>query len=56
MEYPKSLYKGTVEDHLIVEDFDQESKAREEGYEMYAEIYAREQGEQVDTPTKKAKK
>jgi hypothetical protein len=40
-EYPKSLYRGTVEDHLIVNDKEQEAAARADGYEMYAEIHAR---------------
>jgi len=41
VEYPKSLYRGTVEDHLIVSDKEQEAAARADGYEMFAEIHAR---------------
>ena len=41
IEYPKSLYRGTVEDHLIVNNKEQEAEARADGYEMFAEIHAR---------------
>lgn len=41
MEYPKSLYRGSVEDHVIVKDVESEQEKRKEGYEMYAEIHER---------------
>lgn len=40
-EYPKSLYKDTVDDEVIVNDESSEKEARENGYEMYAEIFNR---------------
>lgn len=41
MEYPKSLYRSSVEDHVIVKDSDSEKEKRGQGYEMYAEIHER---------------
>jgi hypothetical protein len=41
MEYPKSLYRGSVEDHVIVRTPEEEELKRKDGYEMYAEIHAR---------------
>lgn len=41
MEYPKSLYRGSVEDHVIVKDESSEKEKRSQGYEMYAEIHER---------------
>lgn len=49
MEYPKSLYRGSIDDHVIVKDFDAEQDKRSEGYEMYAEIYARMLNPVVET-------
>ena len=42
VEYPKALYRGTVVDGVTVHDADGEAAAREQGYEMYAEIHTRE--------------
>jgi hypothetical protein len=41
IEYPKSLYRGSVDDHVIVNDKEQEASARADGFEMFAEIHAR---------------
>jgi hypothetical protein len=41
IEYPKSLYRGSVEDHVIVKTKDAEDEKRAQGYEMYADIHAR---------------
>ena len=41
MEYPKSLYRRSVEDHVIVKDDSSEKEKRKEGYEMYHEIHCR---------------
>lgn len=53
IEYPKSLYRETVDDHVIVKDAEQEKAARADGYEMYAEIHARE--ETPDAPKKRGR-
>ena len=41
IEYPKSLYRGSVEDHVIVKTKDAEDEKRAQGYEMFAEIHER---------------
>lgn len=46
IEYPKALYKGATPDDCLadtvtVHDAEQEAAARNDGYEMYAEIHAR---------------
>jgi hypothetical protein len=41
IEYPKALYRGSVEDEIIVKNADAEKEARANGYEMFAEIHAR---------------
>ena len=38
IEYPKSLYRGSVDDHVIVKDKAEEDEQREHGYSMYAEL------------------
>lgn len=54
IEYPKSLYRGSVEDETIVKDADAEKQARANGYEMFAEIHARGD-EPTDTPKKRGR-
>ena len=41
IEYPKSLYRGSVEDHVIVKTKEDEDEKRALGYEMYSEIHER---------------
>ena len=41
IEYPKSLYRGSVDDHVIVKTKEDEDEKRAQGYEMYSEIYER---------------
>ncbi len=48
IEYPKALYKGGIEDCITVQDKEGETAAREDGYEMYAEIHARITGKHED--------
>lgn len=55
IEYPKALYKGGVEDCVTVQDEDGEAVARADGYEMYAEIHARENGKETANPSAKPK-
>lgn len=43
-EYPKSLYRKSVDDHVIVNDAEEETKARDDGFEMFSEIHERENG------------
>jgi hypothetical protein len=51
IEYPKSLYRDSVDDHVIVKDAEQEKAARADGYEMFAEIHVRAQNpESTDSP------
>ena len=56
-EYPKALYKGSIEeclkDSVTVQDAEAEEAARAEGYKHYAEIYT---GEDAPAPAEKAKK
>jgi hypothetical protein len=52
-EYPKSLYRGNVDDGIIVKDADAEKEARANGYEMFAEIH--ERGESIDAPKKRGR-
>ena len=40
IEYPKSLYRGSVDDHVIVKDKAQEDDKRADGYVMYVELSA----------------
>lgn len=40
IEYPKSLYRGSVDDHVIVKDKASEEEQRAQGYTMYAELTA----------------
>lgn len=42
IEFPKQLYRSSYEDTVVVADADEESAARAEGYEMFAEIFERE--------------
>ena len=53
-EYPKSLYRGSVDDEIIVKDADAEKEARANGYEMFAEIHARGD-EPADAPKKRGR-
>jgi hypothetical protein len=41
IEYPKSLYRVSVDDHVIVKTKDAEDEKRAQGYEMYADIHER---------------
>lgn len=56
VEYPKALYRGGVDDGVTVNDAESEALARADGYEMYAEIYARENGEETAKPAKPGRK
>lgn len=37
-EFPKSLYRGSLEDHVIVNDADEEAQARAKGYGHFDEL------------------
>jgi hypothetical protein len=54
-EYPKSLYRGSVDDEIIVKDADSESQARANGYEMFAEIHERGESTEVEAPKKRGR-
>lgn len=52
VEYPKALYRGTVDDSVTVQDAADEAVARKQGYEMYAEMHARDNNK--EDPKEKA--
>ena len=59
IEYPKALYKGSVDDGMTVNDAAGEALARADGYEMYSEIHARVTGQdskEEATPAKRGRK
>lgn len=52
-KYPLQLYRASYEDTVVVSDASQESAARADGFEHFAEIFEREG--QFPAPVKKTK-
>ena len=58
VDYPKALYLCNADDSVTVQDAAGEAVARKQGYEMYAEIHARENSKEVpkeEAPAKRPK-